>query len=153
MALPLIDLTRVRRPQIRPSLNLVQAGGRAARVIIVTFAAAAVGMAMIAVLHTQIASRQYQIDQLDRRIAVANEDFDSLRSIRAELRSPTRLDVEGRRLDMRPATSSRFLPIDPQVLAITIARTGMSPEVSQAPDNLGPLDQFRLVKRVGGMER
>ncbi|MEL0040220.1 MAG: hypothetical protein VW708_00150, partial [Ilumatobacter sp.] len=87
------------------------------------------------------------------RIAVANEDFDSLRSIRAELRSPTRLDVEGRRLDMRPATSSRFLPIDPQVLAITIARTGMSPEVSQAPDNLGPLDQFRLVKRVGGMER
>jgi len=54
---------------------------------------------------------------------------------------------------MEPALSSRFLPIDPQVLAITIARTGMSPEISQAPDNLGPLDQFRLVKRVGGMQR
>jgi len=153
MALPLIDLARARRPESRPTLNLVRARGRAARVIITTFAAAAIGMALIAVLHTQIAARQYQIDQLDRRIAAANEDFDALRSIRAELRSPTRLDTEGRRLGMKPADSSRFLPIDPQVLAITIARTGMSPEVAQAPDNLGPLDQFRLVKRVGGMER
>ena len=153
MALPLIDPARAKRPQGRPKLSLVQTRGRAARVIIVAFAAAALGMALIAVLHTQIAARQFQIDQLDRRIAAANEDFDALRSIRAELRSPTRLDTEGRLLGMEPAASSRFLPIDPQVLAITIARTGMSPEISQAPDNLGPLDQFRLVKRVGGMQR
>ena len=46
------------------------------------------------VLHTRLAERQRQIDQLEQQVDVQHELFDILRQQRAVLRSPTRLASE-----------------------------------------------------------
>lgn len=105
-------------------------------------------------LHTTIAERQLEIDELERGVRVAQEDFDVLRARRAELRSPTRLAEQAAELGMVPAQEGEFVPVDPIVLAITIARTGTSPygdgDLTSVAVSLEPLDQFRLVKSVSG---
>lgn len=103
-------------------------------------------------LHTRIAERQLEIDRLERSVREAQEEFDVLRSRRAQLRSPTRLAEAATALGMAPGEESRFVPIDPMTLAITIARTGEMPIsdeiVPGSNSRLEPLDQFRLVKSV-----
>ncbi|MEO6570296.1 MAG: hypothetical protein ABIO83_02000, partial [Ilumatobacteraceae bacterium] len=103
-------------------------------------------------VHTRIAERQLTIDDLERTVRQAQTDFDVLRAQRAELRSPTRLSVEAGSLGMAPGDENDFVPVDPMVLAITIARTGEVPVgdeiVAGSTARLEPLDQFRLVKSV-----
>ena len=50
-----------------------------------------------------------------------------LRSRRAELRSPTRLAGTAEALGMSPGGEIEYVPVDPMVLAVTIARTGEVP--------------------------
>lgn len=103
-------------------------------------------------LHTRIAERQLQIDQMERSVRSAQEDFDVLRSQRAELRSPTRISESASALGMEIGSESEFVAIDPMVLAVTIAQTGQIPAgdeiVVGSDQRLEPLDQFRLVKGV-----
>lgn len=103
-------------------------------------------------VHTRIAERQLDIDALERSVRAAQEEFDLLRSQRAELRAPNRLAVEAEALGMQVGEESQFTPVDPTVFAITIARTGHVPvddEIVVGSDQLlEPLDQFRLVKGV-----
>lgn len=102
--------------------------------------------------HTSIAERQLEIDRLERAVRDAQEEFDVLRSKRAELRAPTRLAVEGAALGMQPGEESEFVAVDPMLLAVTIARTGAMPVDDRilvgVDQGLEPLDQFRLVKAV-----
>lgn len=151
MALALRDFAPRRRPTTRPTLVVIQ--GRRRRVTRMTAIVVGIviaGLAVLGIGHTQIAQRQWRIDQLESSINAAHEDFDTLRALRAELRSPERLNTAARALGMRPATTSNFIPIDPQVLATTIAQTAMSPERSAEPEQLAPIDQFRLVKVIEG---
>lgn len=103
-------------------------------------------------LHTRIAERQLEIDRLERSVRQAQEDFDVLRSERAQLRSPTRLAEVASALGMGPGAESEFVPVDAMTLAITIARTGELPVADEiipgSNARLEPLDQFRLVKSV-----
>lgn len=103
-------------------------------------------------LHTRIAERQLEIDQLERSLRQAQEDFDVLRAERADLRSLTSLSAEALGLGMVPAAESEFISVDPMLLAVTIARTGEIPVddeiVLGSTARLEPLDQFRLVKAV-----
>jgi len=103
-------------------------------------------------LHTRIAERQLDIDELERSVRNAQEDFDVLRAQRAELRSPTRIAAEAAAIGMVVGSESEFVAVDPMLLAVTIARTGESPVVDEIVIGsnrlLEPLDQFRLVKRV-----
>lgn len=103
-------------------------------------------------VHTRIAERQLDIDAIEQSVRDAQEEFDLLRSRRAELRAPDRLAVEARTLGMETGSESQFVPVDPMVLAVTIARTGHVPvddEIIVGSDQLlEPLDQFRLVKGV-----
>ncbi len=103
-------------------------------------------------LHTRIAERQLEIDRLERAVRTAQEDFDVLRSERAELRSPNRLADHAADLGMTPGDESTFVAVDPMLLAVTIARTGELPASAQivpgSTARLEPLDQFRLVKSV-----
>lgn len=103
-------------------------------------------------LHTRIAERQLQIDQLERNVRSAQEDFDVLRSERAELRSPMRISVSATALGMQIGSESEFVAIDPMLLAVTIAQTGQLPASGEivigSDQRLEPLDQFRLVKGV-----
>lgn len=119
--------------------------------VTLTVLVSAVMMAAIG-LHTRIAERQLEIDELERGVRNAQEEFDVLRSQRAELRSPTRISAEALELGMVVGAESEFVPVDPMTLAITIARTGQVPVDDQilvgTDQRLEPLDQFRLVKAV-----
>lgn len=103
-------------------------------------------------LHTRIAERQLEIDELERSVRSAQEEFDVLRAQRAELRSPTRLASEAAAIGMVVGEESEFVAVDPMVLAVTIAQTGHIPVVDEilvgGDQRLEPLDQFRLVKEV-----
>jgi hypothetical protein len=111
MALALRDLAPRRRPSTPPTLVVVQGRRRRiTRMSVIVVGVIVVGLAVLGVLHTQIAERQWQIDQLERSISTAHEDFDTLRALRAELRSPERLNTAARALGMRPATASNFIP-------------------------------------------
>jgi hypothetical protein len=110
-------------------------------------------MAGAVLLHTTLAARQLEIDELERGVRTEQEQFDVLRAQRAELRSPTRLAGAAAELGMTPGLETEYLAVDPMVLAVTIARTGEMPvgEGTEVGGNarLRPLDQFRLVKSVG----
>ncbi len=136
----------------RPTLQVVEARRRTTRVVVFIATLVAIGLGTLAVIHTQIASRQAVIDQLDRSIAEENDRFDTLRAVRAELRAPMRLDQRARELGMAPALDSSFLSVDPLVLAMAMASTSTDNDVADVPDYLGPLDQFRMVKIMNGMD-
>jgi hypothetical protein len=103
-------------------------------------------------LHTRLAERQLEIDELERAVRVEQEQFDVLRAQRAELRSPTHLSVAAAALGMRRGLETEFIAVDPMVLAVTIARTGELPigddVVAGSTARMRPLDQFRVVKSL-----
>jgi len=144
-----VNRSTVSRP---PALRVVEIRRRMTRLVVFTATVVAAGLGMLAVIHTQIASRQTVIDQLDRAIAEQNDRFDTLRAVRAELRAPVRLDQRARELGMAPAVDSSFLSVDPLVLAMAMAATSGGDSVSDVPDFLGPLDQFRMVKIMNGLD-
>lgn len=155
MAIPLLQpaLRREPKPLGRErELTLVPVRRRFAWfAVTLTVLVSAVMMGAI-FLHTRIAERQLQIDQMERAVRTAQEDFDVLRSQRAELRSPTRISASATALGMVIGSESEFVAIDPMLLAITIAQTGQVPATDEivvgSDQRLEPLDQFRLVKGV-----
>ena len=159
MAIPLLHPGAPKRPTAtsrknapRRQLTLVPARRRFAWFAVsLTVLVSAVMMGAIG-LHTRIAERQLEIDALERSVRGAQEDFDVLRSQRAVLRSPTRIAAEAASIGMVIGSESEFVAVDPMLLAITIARTGVSPTADEivigSNQQLEPLDQFRLVKRV-----
>ena len=134
----------------RPQLRLVTARRQFAWFALMLIVVAAAMLMAAAYLHTQLADRQLEIDQLDRQFRVAQEEFDVLRAERAVLRSPTRLAEEASLLGMIPGSESEFVPVDPMLLATIIAQTGELPTLDAITPGsytrLDPLDQYRLVK-------
>lgn len=152
MAIPLRHAAPLRHP-IRPrQLAVVPGRRRVARFAIGLTVLISVVLMGLVYLHTRIAERQLEIDQLERSVRQEQAEFDVLRAERAELRSLTRLHTEAAALGMYVADDGEFLAIDPIVLAMTIARTGEMPNSNQivpgSTARLDPLDQFRLVKAV-----
>jgi hypothetical protein len=99
-----------------------------------------------AVLHTQLAERQFRIDNLNRSVRTEQARFAVLRSERAELRSPTRLAEAARALGMNPAKPTQFLGVEPMDLARVIAAGGSLPSQHQRIAEANPLEQFLTVK-------
>jgi len=155
MAIPLLQPGASKRPTTKPvsrQLTVVPARRRVAWFAVsLTVLVSAVMMAAIG-LHTRIAERQLEIDEVERGVRSAQEDFDVLRAARAELRSPTRVAAEAAGIGMVLGSESEFVAVDPMTLAITIARTGQVPVDDEilldADQQLDPLAQFRLVKQV-----
>jgi hypothetical protein len=98
------------------------------------------------VLHTRLAVRQRQIDQLERQVDVQHELFDVLREQRAVLRSPTRLASESARLRMFAPPESNFLHVDPWTVAEIIASTGSTDALDGLLVDGDALDQVRRVR-------
>lgn len=136
----------------RRALAVVPGRRKAARFAISLIVMLSVVMMGAVFLHTRIAERQLEIDQLERSLRQAQEDFDVLRADRADLRSLTNLSADAVGLGMVPAAETEFVGVDPMVLAVTIARTGEIPAADEivlgSTARLKPLDQFRLVKAV-----
>ncbi|MFM7252011.1 MAG: hypothetical protein ACKO27_02965 [Ilumatobacteraceae bacterium] len=120
----------------RPTLTVVPRR-RAARSIIVLWVLAALLMAGAAAFQTQLARRQVTLDILDSHIRAAHDDYDVLRRERAELRSPGRLVEQAALLGMRPAESTEFISIAPDVIA-EVQRSG----VPGGGGSAGLVDEF-----------
>ncbi len=139
-----------RRPQ---ALRVIPGRRRVAWFAVVLTVLVSIVMMGAVYLHTRIAERQLEIDRLERSVRQAQEEFDILRAERAVLRSPTRLADDAAALGMIPGEEGVFVPVDPMVLAVAIARSGQLPAgdeiVPGSTARLEPLDQFRLVKEVG----
>ena len=140
-------LTDVSRTTMaRPTPKIPPVRGRAAGAVVAAAVVAIVLMLMAAVLHTQLAERQFRIDNLNRSVRTEQARFAVLRSERAELRSPTRLAEAARALGMSPAQPTEFLSVEPMELARVIAAGGALPESAQAVTEVNPLGQFLTVK-------
>lgn len=137
-------------PASRPDLRVVPARRRVAWAAMLLMIVATCLMLGAAYLHTLISERQLEIDTLDVRFRIAQEDFDVLRAERSVLRSPTRLADEAGGLGMTAGSETEFVPVDPMLLAVIVAQTGQLPDsdemVTGTFAHFEPLDQFRLVK-------
>ena len=98
------------------------------------------------VLHTRLAERQRQIDQLEQQVDVQHDLFDTLRQQRAVLRSPTRLSAESARLGMFAPPQSDFVAVDPWALAQIVAATGSTGSLDGILVDGDALDQVRRVR-------
>ena len=133
-----------------PKLEVVPRRRRTAGFLAVVAILAVIVMLGAAMLHTELAGRQLEIDRLDRALAGQQERFDELRAQRAVLRSPTRLGDFALSLGMSPMERSEFVAVDPWVMARAIAATSDALVIGTDPEMSAPLEQFRLVKALGG---
>jgi hypothetical protein len=139
-------LTDVTRRATRPTPELPAVRGRATGAVVAAAVVAIVLMMLAAVLHTQLAERQFQIDQLNRSVRTEQARYAVLRSERAELRSPNRLALSARAIGMSPAQPTEFLGVEPMELARVIAAGGSLPTEAQQVTETNPLGQFLIVK-------
>jgi cell division protein FtsL len=141
---------RPEAPPPRPELRIVPKPRAAVNAALVLGFVVVVLMLGTVVLHTRLAERQVEIDRLEQKVDASRSRFDVLRQQRAELRSPTRLAIEGQRLGMIPAPRTEFLPVDPHTVAEVLAAAGVVDEASGTLDASDPLDQVRRVKAAEG---
>lgn len=150
MARPMIRTTvGVTATPPRAQLSVVPRRRRAAR--LVTFAAFFVSSLMLgaAAFQTQLARRQVDLDRVDGQIRAARNDFNNLRSQRAELRSPERLATSGASLGMRAATKTEFVSIDPEVIAeVQQSAGGVFDPGAEVIDPV--FEEFKIVKSIAG---
>jgi hypothetical protein len=133
----------------RTRLQVVPRRRRAAGFFAVVVILVVVMMLGAAMLHTELAARQLEIDRLDRALGSEQERFDDLRAQRAVLRSPTRLGEYAISLGMSPMERSEFVSVDPWVMARAIAATSDVPVIVDEQAMSAPLEQFRRVKALG----
>jgi hypothetical protein len=133
----------------RAQLKVVPRRRRNAR--LVAFAAFLASSLMLgaAAFQTQLARRQVELDLVDRQIRVARNDFNDLRSQRAELRSPARLAASGTALRMTAATKTEFIDIPADVVAeVQQSAGGVFDPGSEVSDPV--FEEFKLVKSIAG---
>jgi cell division protein FtsL len=130
----------------RPDLRVVPRRRAAVNAALLLLVVVVALMLAAVVLHTRLTERQLQIDRLEQDVTDARERFDVLRRQRAELRSPTRLAMEGAELGMVVAPNGEFVTVDGRTLAEVIAAAGTIDDLTSAVDPSDPLDQFRRVK-------
>lgn len=133
--------------------QLSLASQRRTRLPMFVFAMASVvvlaGLLSLAVFHTQLASRQLQINNLEQQARDERERFDELRNKRAVLRSPGRLSENAERLGMVAGATSDFVEVDKWKLAQQIAAAGVLDDSARLiVIDTDPLEQHSDVKRV-----
>ncbi len=102
-----------------------------------------------AAFQTQLARRQVELDQVNRQIRAARNDFNDLRSQRAELRSPERLAASGAAMGMTSTAKTEFLDISPEVVAaVQLSAGGVFDPGAEAQDPV--FEEFKAVKSVAG---
>ena len=133
--------------------QLSLASRRRSRLPMFVFAVASVvvlaGLLSLAVFHTQLASRQLQINQMEQEARDERERFDELRNKRAVLRSPGRLSENAERIGMMAGTTNDFVEVDKWKLAQQIAAAGVLDDSARLiVIDTDPLEQHSDVKRV-----
>jgi len=134
----------------RPQLVLVPRRRRTARLIAAVATPVFALMLGAAAFQTQLASRQLRLDAVDREIRDAFNQYDVMRRERAELRSPGRLAAEAAGLGMVPATETRFLALDPDVIS-TVQRAGIDIDPAGVTALGEEFQQYADVKAQSGV--
>jgi hypothetical protein len=149
MARPMIRSTVGLATVPRPQLAVVPRRRRTARLLACAAFVASSLMLGAAAFQTQLARRQVDLDVVDRQIRTARNDFNDLRSQRAELRSPARLAASGAALGMTTATKADVVNIDPDVIAVVQQSAGgVFDAGTEAQDPV--FEEFKIVKSVAG---
>jgi hypothetical protein len=149
LARPMVRSTVSVVPSPRPQLTVVPRRRRNARLVAVAAFFASCLMLGAAAFQTQLARRQVELDRVDRQIRVAQNEFNDLRSQRADLRSPNRLAASGSVLGMTSASKTEFMEISPQVVAeVQMSAGGAFDPGAEAKDPV--FEQFKAVKSVAG---
>ena len=133
----------------RQPLALVPRHRRTARLIAAVCIPVFALMLGAAAFQTQLASRQVQLDAVDRDIREAYDRYDTMRRERAELRSPGRLVAEATAIGMVPATQTQFVALDPDVIA-TVQRNGVTADVDDTTGIGEEFQQYADVKAQSG---
>ncbi|HQZ35029.1 MAG TPA: hypothetical protein PK020_11425 [Ilumatobacteraceae bacterium] len=133
----------------RPQLAVVPRQRRTARLIAAGCAVVFGLMLGAAAFQTQLARRQLTLDTQDRDIRTAHETYDVLRRERAELRSPGRLSEEAVKLGMVPATQTKFVQLDADVVA-DVQRSGADASHDSAASIDEEFQQYANVKAEAG---
>jgi hypothetical protein len=102
-----------------------------------------------AAFQTKLASRQVQLDAVDRDIRAAYDLYDTMRRERAELRSPGRLAVEAAAIGMGAAAQTQFVALDPDVIA-TVQRAGIEIDDHDSTEIGEEFQQYADVKAQSG---
>jgi hypothetical protein len=129
----------------RPRLVVVQRGGRVVGLVTVVAAVLCALLFFAALLRTELAKQQLHLDNLNRSVVMARDNYSDLRHERAFLESPGRLSSEAAKLGMKPAGNARFIPVDPDILATVLASTGDLMD-RVADEATSPLDEFGRIK-------
>jgi hypothetical protein len=149
MARPMIRSTVGVVSAPRTKLTVVPRRSRNARLLAIAAFFATSLMLGAAAFQTQLARRQVELDRIDRQIRVASNDFNDLRSQRAELRSPARLAASGSVLGMTSGSKTEFLDIAPEVIAeVQQSAGGVFDPGAEAKDPV--FEDFKAVKAVTG---
>lgn len=131
-----------------PRLRVVPARRRAARLVGLGFAVVFILMIGAAAFQTQLARRQVELDKVDRAIRNANDDYSRLRQARAELRAPARLATEAAKLGMQPGQQTKFVALDPGVVAEVQRSAGGVFDASSSTDS--SMADYTAVKQIVG---
>ncbi len=149
LARPMIRSTVGVTPVARPQLTVVPRRRRTARLVAVAAFFASCLMLGAAAFQTQLARRQVELDLVDRQIRAARNDFNNLRSQRADLRSPARLAASGSVLGMTSSAKTEFIDIAPEVVAeVQLSAGGVFDPGTEASDPV--FEEFKVVKSIAG---
>ena len=137
-------------PVARPQLTVVPRRRRTARLVAVAAFFASCLMLGAAAFQTQLARRQVELDLVDRQIRAARNDFNNLRSQRADLRSPARLAASGSVLGMTSSAKTEFIDIAPEVVVaeVQLSAGGVFDPGTEASDPV--FEEFKVVKSIAG---
>jgi cell division protein FtsL len=144
-ALPAREVVAVQRPR----LVVVERGSRVVWLMVGSALMLCFLLFFAAMLRTNLAQQQLKLDQLNRDVEMARDHYNDLRHERTFLASPDRLSSEAAKLGMKPAGSSKYVAIDPEILATVAAATGdLTDHI--AKEATSPLDEFGRIKSEVG---
>lgn len=139
------------RAQSRPRLVVVERGSRLVWVISLSALGLCFLLFFAAMLRTELAKQQLNLDGLNKSVVLARDHYSDLRHERAFLESPGRVSSEAAKLGMKPAGAAKFIAVDPAIVATVLASTGDLTE-HVAEQATTPFDEFGHIKsEVGSM--
>ena len=145
VALPLDEVVAARRPR----LVVAERGSRVVWVMAGVATTVCLLLMFAAVLRTHLAEQQLKLDGINKSVSMARDHYNDLRHERTFLVSPDRLSSEAAKLGMRPAGQSRFVSVDPDIIAVVLASTGnIADKVADKVDS--SLDEFGRIKSEVG---
>jgi len=129
----------------RPRLVVAQRGSRVMWLIVFGAGTVFALLLFATMLRVVLAEQQLKLDGMTKSVAMARDHYNDLRHERTFLLSPERLSAEAARLGMRPAGQSRFVAINPEILAVVAAATGdLTDHLAKEESSL--LDEFGRIK-------